>query len=79
MNKEIITINIGKSGITESFLKELRKSLKIHRVIKVKVLKNFRNKSESFSTKEIAEDVSRRINAKVVKVIGHTFIISKDK
>ncbi len=67
-------VRIGKSGISENVLKEIKRRLKEKRVIKVKILKTAL-KVEGKDRFEIAKEVSEKIGAKLVEVRGRTFIL----
>jgi len=78
--KEVIQgrahVNIGKNGITDSVIQEIERRLKNEGVIKVRVLKSFK-KISGKDTAEIAEEVSKRVNAKLIDVRGNVFVLAK--
>lgn len=78
--KEVIQgrahVNIGKNGITDSVIQEIERRLKNEGVIKVMVLKSFK-KISGKDTAEIAEEVSKRVNAKLIDVRGNVFVLAK--
>ncbi len=67
-------VRIGKSGISENVLKEIKRRLKKKGVVKVKILKSAL-KVEEKDRFEIAKGVAERIGAKLVEVRGRTFIL----
>ena len=67
-------VRIGKSGISENVLKEIKRRLKKKGVVKVKILKSAL-KVEEKDRFEIAKEVAERIGAKLVEVRGRTFIL----
>jgi len=67
-------VNIGKSGLTEGVISELRRRLKEERMIKVRVLKNCPLLAE-FSRREVAAYVARAVDAELVSVRGYAFIL----
>jgi RNA-binding protein len=67
----IPTLHVGKDGIKDSVLEELRTQIKAHRIVKVKVLPN----SES-ETKEIAESLASATDAVIVDVRGGVLILT---
>jgi len=71
-------VRIGKSGITEGILREINRQLERLGIIKVKVLRSYL-RSSNMKTKEIAELVARKVQARIVDVRGHTFILVKEK
>ncbi|MEM4347661.1 MAG: YhbY family RNA-binding protein [Candidatus Altiarchaeota archaeon] len=75
MKKEIQTINIGKKGITDSLIDEIKSRLEKQKILKIKILKSAR---ENLSREEIAKEVANKVNAKKFRVIGNTFILEKE-
>lgn len=67
-------VNIGKRGLTEGVLEELRRRLKGEKLIKVRVLKNCPLLS-SFDRRGIATYVAERVGAELVGVRGYTFVL----
>jgi RNA-binding protein len=66
------TIRIGKAGITEGLIKEIKKNLEITSVIKVKILRSALSYGDRF---ELARKVAELVNAKLVEVRGRNFIL----
>lgn len=64
---------IGKNGISESFLKQVDEALEAREIVKVNVLNN-----SSLETKEAAELVANSLNAEFVQSIGNKFVIYKE-
>lgn len=67
-------VRIGKAGVSEKVLKEIRRRLKEKGVIKVKMLKSAL-KVEGKNRFEIAKEVAEKIGAELVEVRGRTFIL----
>jgi len=67
--KKIVTINVGKNGITENLIKEVNFQLEKHGIVKVKLLSNFRSKTEK-KKKELAEEIASKIKGKLVDFRG---------
>ncbi|MCX8196297.1 MAG: YhbY family RNA-binding protein [Acidilobaceae archaeon] len=68
---------VGKRGLAGA-LGEIRERLKVHEVVKVKVLRTA-PELESEDRREIAERVARELGAKLVTVRGRTFVLYKPK
>lgn len=68
------TLNIGKYGITDALISEIKKRLKKHKTLRIKILKSARIKKDK---KEIAEEVSQKVKAKILDFRGNTFILEK--
>lgn len=68
------TVLIGKSQFSEGLIKEIVKQLEKRETIKVKVLKTALKDEK---TTEIASEISKRTEAELIDVRGHTFILYK--
>ncbi|NLI61966.1 MAG: YhbY family RNA-binding protein [Methanosarcinaceae archaeon] len=62
-------INVGKSGITESLIEELKKQIKEKKLVKVRILKNA---EESDDIKEAAALLAERTDSVIVDIRGRT-------
>ncbi len=71
-------VSIGKSGASESVLREIEARLKVKSIVKVKVLKSGLEVSGS-DRKSLASEVAGKLGAKLVEVRGRTFILYKPK
>ena len=77
-NKQIIkpvlkpAIRIGKSGVTDAIISEIKLRLKKEKTIKIKTLKSARDKADR---RTIAEDVAKKSNAKLMDIRGNTFTL----
>lgn len=70
MNKSLIklTLQIGKEGITDGVIKNLKGQLKKRKVVKVKFLK---------SAIELAKELVEKCNGKLVEIRRNTAVIEK--
>jgi RNA-binding protein len=68
------TMHIGKDGLTEGLVEELRNQIKAHRLVKVKVLA-----SSAAMKREIAEDLAKKAGAELIEVRGNTLLLSDPK
>jgi RNA-binding protein len=77
--KEIVVVRVGKSGITEGLLSELDNVLRARGLVKVKLLKNFRDAYgvESGNKDEVAEKLAKALGAEVVEVRGYTIVLRR--
>jgi len=71
---DIKTLNVGKSGVTDSFVAEARAMVSKYRKIRVKALKPA---LDGKRINDVAADVASRTGAKLVDVRGHTFILAR--
>ena len=74
MKEELITVRIGKRGISSGVIRELRTVLKKRGIVKVKLLKNFRE-SSGMNRWEVAKLLSEKLKAKIVEVRGFTVLL----
>ena len=65
-----IKYQIGKNGLSDSLIEVLDKGLTAHELIKVDVMK-----SVLTPIMEIALDLSSKLNAEVVQVLGRTILL----
>lgn len=63
---------IGKEGITEAFLKQLKDLLEARELVKVSIQKN-----SMLDTKEAANEVARLTRSEFVQSIGRKFVLYK--
>jgi len=69
-----VAINIGKNGLTEQVLSEIKSHLIKNKQVKVRVLKSAR---DTESTKEISLVLSKKLRCNVADVRGHVIILEK--
>jgi len=76
MNMNIdATIRVGKNGLTEGVIEEIRAQLKNRKIVKIKFLKN----SEREDMKALAERIAGEVGGTVVDVRGFTITIEKKR
>jgi len=69
-------LHVGKNGLTEGVINEIKHQLKKKNIIKVRMLKSFIKNSE-MNRKELAKFVAKAVNAELVEVRGYTIILRK--
>ena len=74
LSEEKPTIWIGKNRISQELLKEIEKQLDKKEMIKVKILKGALDGDEATN---IASSIAEQIEASLVEVRGHTFMLYK--
>ncbi|MBW3004481.1 YhbY family RNA-binding protein [Candidatus Woesearchaeota archaeon] len=67
-------MQIGKSGISEGLITELKKQLKIKKIIKVKFLRAY---LEDKDKKKVAIDLAKKTDSVIVLQIGNTVTLAK--
>ena len=76
MNRALsaMTINIGKSGINDNVIEEIKRQLKANEIVKLKFAKNIaRNKDDYI------DEIVSKTRAQLVDVRGHVAVIYKKK
>lgn len=67
-----IKYQLGKSGITDTAVSMFEKALVAHELIKIDVMRGVAD-----SKMELALDLSSKLNAEIVQVIGNTIVLYK--
>ena len=70
------TLQIGKNGITESFIEELNKQLKKRKIVKIKLLRSF---LEDNDRTEVALKLSNETKAAIVSLTGFALVLRKSQ
>jgi len=68
------TIQIGKKGLTEETVKELKQQLRKRKMVKIKMLKSF---LETTPKKEAVAEIEKATQSKAMQVIGFTAVFYK--
>lgn len=68
------SVQIGKSGLSESIIKEVKKQLDQKDMIKIKLL---RSAIEDSDKKKIAEELAKKTGAELIDQIGFTLVLKK--
>jgi RNA-binding protein len=68
------TVWIGKGRVSQEVVKEIGRQLEKRETVKVKILKSALQEAKAT---EIATEISRRIEAELIDVRGHTFLLYK--
>lgn len=69
-------MTVGKNGLTENSINQIKLHLKAHKLSKVKFLRSFLENQE-MSKKEIAQDVATKLGAELVHFVGFTAVYYK--
>ena len=76
MNRALgaMTINIGKAGVNDNVIEEIKRQLKANEIVKLKFAKNIaRNKDDYI------DDIVSKTKAELIDVRGHVAVIYKKK
>jgi RNA-binding protein YhbY len=71
---DVMTLNVGKRGVTQEFLREVDNVLAKHRKVRIKILKSA---LEGMDKKQIIDCVSRHACVRGVSGRGNTFMLEK--
>ena len=63
---------VGKGGVNDAQVAQIDDYLRVHEIIKIKVLDN-----SLYTAREAAEEIAEKIGAEVVQVIGSKAVIYK--
>ncbi|MEM4756773.1 MAG: YhbY family RNA-binding protein [Desulfurococcaceae archaeon] len=72
-----VDVQLGKRGITEGFINELKTRLKKEKVVKIRVLRSFR-KTSQIDILDIAKILARKTGSRIYEIRGFTIILIRD-
>lgn len=64
---------VGKNGVTESFLRQVDDALEAREIVKIKVLNN-----SMLDAKEVGNEVAQKTRSEFVQSIGNKFVIYRE-
>ncbi|ABN70180.1 protein of unknown function UPF0044 [Staphylothermus marinus F1] len=73
-----VDVQLGKKGLTQGFINEVKARLEKHGVVKIRMLKSY-VKSTNTDRRETAKIIAKVLGAKLIEVRGYTFIIARNK
>jgi RNA-binding protein len=73
LGKALVTVQLGKSGVTPSFLQGVADALNAHELVKVRI------GGAEADADQVAELVTEAVDAEVVHKIGFTLTLFRDK
>ena len=76
MNRALnaMTINIGKSGVNDNVIEEIKRQLEANEIVKLKFAKNIARDKDTY-----IDEIVSKTRAKLVDVRGHVAVIYKKK
>lgn len=76
MNRALqaMTINIGKAGINENVIEEIKRQLKANEIVKLRFAKNIADEKETYLTV-----IVRKSKSKLIDLRGNVAVIYKKK
>jgi len=67
-------LRIGKSGLTENVIKEIKRQLKKRNLIKIKLLKSAAQRD---SRKKFAKELAQRTDSELIQQVGFVIVLKK--
>ena len=76
MNRALsaMTINIGKAGVNENVIEEIKRQLKANEIVKLKFAKNIAKNKDDY-----IDEIVSKTRAQLIDVRGHVAVIYKKK
>ena len=76
MNRALnaMTINIGKSGVNDNVIEEIKRQLKANEIVKLKFAKNIARDKDKY-----IDEIVSKTKAQLIDVRGHFAVIYKKK
>lgn len=71
--EKVNTINAGKNGLTENLISEINSRLEKHGIVKVKMLRSFRDEDK----KRLADEIASNVNGKLVDIRGFVLTLKR--
>lgn len=71
---DIVTVNVGKKGITENLLNEISLLLEKRGVVRIKLLKNFSMRKEK---EKVVEELKGKLKCRIRDIRG--FVITLER
>lgn len=65
----VVTINVGKRGINDNLIKEINTILEKRGIVKVRMLRNFRNVAGA-DKKTLAKEIASKVNGELIDFRG---------
>ena len=67
-------IRIGKNGVTENIINDIKNLVRKKKIVKIKVLRSALN---SATINDIADRIVKETNLKIVQLRGHSMVVSR--
>lgn len=76
MNRALsaMTINIGKNGVNDNVIEEIKRQLEANEIVKLKFAKNIARDKDDY-----IDEIVTKTRAKLIDVRGHVAVIYKKK
>ena len=70
-------IIIGKNGINDEVIKNIKKHIKTFGIVKIKVLNNYIEGKDKDYKKSLANELVTKCDAKLIDLVGFTIVLAK--
>ncbi|MBW2996636.1 YhbY family RNA-binding protein [Candidatus Woesearchaeota archaeon] len=67
-------LRIGKAGVTEGAIEEIKRQLKKRKLIKIKLLKSALNGKDK---KEMAKEIAEKTRSELIHQVGSVIVLNK--
>ncbi len=67
-------VRIGKAGLGQTLFQEITKQLKAHKLVKIKLLKNFMD-DIPMTKRELGMELAAKTNAVLISLVGNTVVL----
>jgi len=68
--------SIGKNGLSENLISQVKNYLKVHHLCKIKILRTFLDES-NLEKSEVAKTLAEKTKSELVQLVGLTAILYK--
>ena len=69
-------VRIGKAGLGQTLFQEITKQLKSHKLVKIKLLKNFID-DIPMTKRELGEELALKTGSTLISIVGNTVVLFK--
>ena len=69
-------VRIGKAGLGQTLFQEITKQLKSHKLVKIKLLKNFID-DIPMTKRELGEELALKTGSMLISIVGNTIVLFK--
>ena len=70
-------VNIGKSGLTDEVVKQVKIVLQRKKLIKIKLLRTYIDSVENKTTRMLAKELAEKTNGLLIDVVGLVVVLAK--
>ncbi len=67
-------VRVGKAGLGQSLFQEITKQLKTHKLVKIKLLRNFMD-DIPMTKRALGEEFAMKTNSALISVVGNTVVL----